>query len=82
MTDDNRATGSDTVTISVSSPPSDTTDPAVTIAQPTSATYITEQDTLTLSGTASDNVGVISVTWTNSLGGSGTASGTTDWNNL
>ena len=58
----------------------DTIDPTVTISQPTSGgTYITDQSTITISGAASDNVGVISVTWTNSRGGSGTASGTTDW---
>jgi hypothetical protein len=32
-----------------------------------------------VSGTASDNVGVTQVTWTNSRGGSGTATGTTSW---
>jgi Big-like domain-containing protein len=40
------------------------------------STYSTS---LTLRGTASDNVGVRQVTWTNSRGGSGTASGTTSW---
>ena len=67
-------------TPTASGPLPDTIDPTVTIAQPTSAgTYITDQSTITLSGAASDNAGVISVTWTNSRGGSGTASGTTDW---
>ena len=32
-----------------------------------------------LGGTATDNVGVTQVTWTNDRGGSGTASGTTSW---
>jgi hypothetical protein len=32
-----------------------------------------------MSGTSSDNVGVTQVTWTNSLGGAGTATGTTGW---
>jgi uncharacterized protein (DUF2141 family) len=32
-----------------------------------------------LEGTASDNIGVTRVTWVNSLGGNGTASGTTAW---
>jgi len=31
------------------------------------------------SGTASDNVGVVSVTWSTNTGSSGTASGTTRW---
>src|SRR5438552_14912013 len=34
---------------------------------------------MTLGGTASDNVGVTQVTWTNSRGGNGTATGTTSW---
>lgn len=34
---------------------------------------------VSLSGTASDNVGVTLVTWSNSRGGSGSASGTTAW---
>ena len=34
---------------------------------------------LSLGGTASDNVGVTQVTWSNDRGGSGTASGTTRW---
>lgn len=61
-------------------PPPDTIDTTVTIAQPTSAdTYITDQSTITLSGTALDNVGITSVTWQNDRGGNGTASGTTSW---
>ena len=34
---------------------------------------------IVFSGTASDNVEVVSVTWTSSTGGSGAASGTTNW---
>src|SRR5207247_5085435 len=34
---------------------------------------------LTLGGTASDDVGVAQVTWVNSAGASGTATGTTSW---
>ena len=60
---------------------SDTTSPTVTIASPTSnATYSTTQSTVSLSGSASDNVGVTSITWKNSANStSGTASGTTSW---
>ena len=59
----------------------DTTNPTVTITSPTSGTsYTASSGTLSLGGTASDNVGVTQVTWSNSLGGSGTASGTTSWN--
>src|SRR5206468_1661422 len=52
----------------------------VTITAPTSgATYTTGNPAMTLGGTASDNVGVTQVTWTNSRGGNGTATGTTSW---
>jgi len=54
----------------------DTTPPTVSIAS-TAAT--TSAAALTLSGTAADNIGVTQVAWTNSRGGSGTASGTTSW---
>src|SRR5207249_2566719 len=58
----------------------DTTAPTVTITSPTSnPTFSTSASLLTLGGTASDNVGVTQVTWANSRGGSGTASGTTSW---
>jgi hypothetical protein len=58
----------------------DTTRPSVTINSPvTSASYISLNSTISLGGTASDNVGVAQVTWSNSLGGSGTASGTGSW---
>jgi len=58
----------------------DTAPPAITITAPTSgATYTTSASSLTLAGTASDNVGVTQVTWMNSLGGNGTATGTTSW---
>lgn len=58
----------------------DTHAPTVAITSPTTgATYATVQGTLNLNGTASDNVGVVEVGWTNSRGGSGTASGTTTW---
>lgn len=62
------------------SPPPDTTNPTVTITQPTSAdTYSTQNSSITLGGTASDNVGVTSITWENNRGGNGTASGTDNW---
>lgn len=58
----------------------DTTPPTITITTPTSSgTYATGNSSLALAGTASDNVGVTRVTWTNSRGGSGTAAGTTNW---
>jgi hypothetical protein len=58
----------------------DTTGPTVTITSPTAnSTLVTGNTSLTLAGTASDNVGVTQVTWSNSRGGSGVASGTTNW---
>jgi hypothetical protein len=54
--------------------------PSITITSPTSATsYSTSSGSLTVRGSASDNSGVSQVTWVNSRGGSGTASGTTSW---
>jgi len=59
---------------------SDTTQPTVSIVTPTTGTSFTSSSSaLQVAGTASDNVGVRSVTWSNSRGGSGTASGTTTW---
>jgi hypothetical protein len=61
-------------------PPADTTLPTVTITSPTSSsTYKTRATSVTVSGTAADNVGVTQVAWTNSAGGSGLATGTTSW---
>ena len=54
--------------------------PTVTITAPTSASTMTATtSTITLAGTATDDAAVASVTWTNNLGGSGTATGTTNW---
>ena len=61
-------------------PPQDTSSPTITILNPTSATNYTSTDAgLGLSGSASDNAGISQVTWTNSLGGSGSANGTSNW---
>ena len=68
------------VVFSMGSPGPDTTPPTVTITTPTSAaTYSTSATSLNLGGTASDNVGVTQVSWSNDRGGSGVASGTTSW---
>jgi hypothetical protein len=59
---------------------SSTTRPTVTIISPTSASsYVSGTATINLGGTVSDNVGVTQVTWSNSGGGAGTASGTGSW---
>lgn len=60
----------------------DITAPSVTIIGPTTAiNYTSSSATLTsLAGTAVDAVGVTQVSWANSLGGSGTATGSMSWN--
>ena len=71
-------TGTDILTVTYTPP--DTQNPTISITSPTSSsTYDTTSSTVSLGGSASDNVGVTTVTWTNSRGGSGTASGTTSW---
>ncbi len=47
--------------------------PALTITSPSTDPYYTKVGTLSMAGTVSDPVGINSVTWTNSMGGSGTA---------
>src|SRR4029450_13728665 len=50
------------------------------IASPTGeGGYTTAGTNVSLSGTASDNVGVTSVSWVNNRGGSGSTTGTTSW---
>ena len=58
----------------------DTQNPTITITSPTSSSsYGMSSSSITLGGSASDNVGVTQVSWVNSSGGSGTASGTSSW---
>jgi len=59
----------------------DTTVPTVSITSPTSnASYTTTSISASLSGSASDATsGIKNLTWSNSAGGNGTASGTTNW---
>ena len=70
-----------TVTYTQAYAASDTAAPALAITSPTATgIYATTSGTITISGTASDNVGVTSVTWSNDANdASGTASGTTSW---
>jgi hypothetical protein len=58
---------------------SDTTPPALTIVSPSASTISTTAMSMLFSGTASDNVGVVAVSWSTNTGGSGNASGTTNW---
>jgi putative Ig domain-containing protein len=59
----------------------DKSGPTVAIVSPSkSGTSIdTKHGMILMTGTASDNVAVSAVSWSNSRGGSGTASGTTSW---
>ena len=65
-----------------SAPPTgvkDTIAPTITISAPSSTTVNTTLATYSVSGSASDNVAVASVTWVTSTGNSGTATGTSAW---
>lgn len=54
--------------------------PSIVITSPTAlSNYSTKGSTIDISGIASDDVSLTDVTWTNDQGGSGTATGTTDW---
>jgi hypothetical protein len=57
----------------------DTIPPTLTISAPSSTTMNTTLATYSVSGSASDNVAVASVTWVTSTGNSGTATGTSAW---
>ncbi len=53
-------------------PASDTTVPTIVLSQPTTGTsYTASTSSVTIAGTASDNVALTQVAWTNNLGGSG-----------
>jgi uncharacterized repeat protein (TIGR02543 family) len=54
--------------------------PTVAITTPTtSTTYSTRVSTMSLGGTSSDDRGVTRISWGNSRGGGGVASGSSDW---
>jgi len=59
--------------------PADSTPPSLLITYPASTILSTSAGTIAFQGLSSDNVGVTSVTWTNSAGGAGTATGTMFW---
>ena len=69
------------VTPPVVTPPTspDTTPPSLSIVSPALTVVATSLVSIAVSGTATDNVGVAAVKWTNSTGDSGTASGTSSW---
>lgn len=58
----------------------DTTRPTVRITAPTEGPrWVSRNATLTLSGAADDDIGLVSVTWKNSRGGSGKVTGLYHW---
>jgi hypothetical protein len=63
----------------VTPPSGDSLPPAITIKTPGFTIISTNAASLTMSGTASDNVAVTSVKWSTSAGDSGIASGTSVW---
>ena len=64
----------------VAKAPPDIQNPTINVTAPTSySTYSTSNSTINIGGTASDNVDVTSVTWSNKRGGRGSAFGTTNW---
>lgn len=54
----------------------DTQPPSLVITYPASATMTTTSPTITVRGTAADNSGTVTVTWSTQIGGQGTAEGT------
>jgi hypothetical protein len=57
----------------------DTVAPTLKISSPASTSVLTTASSITLRGTATDNIGVANVRWLTSTGKSGTASGTSVW---
>jgi hypothetical protein len=57
---------------------SDLTPPTLTVSSPSTTSVYTSASTVTITGTASDNVGVTSVRWDTNVSGS-LAQGTTNW---
>lgn len=58
----------------------DTTAPTLLILSPGATSVATSASTAVISGSATDSSGIVRVTWTDSSGQTGVASGTTYWN--
>lgn len=72
-------TAAKTLNVTYNAP--DTLPPTITITQPTNNdSYTATASVVTLVGSASDNVGINQITWINSRGGGGFASGADSWN--
>ena len=57
----------------------DRTPPALRVSSPAAVSLSTTASTITLRGTATDNIGVSQVVWTSNTAGGGAASGTRQW---
>jgi hypothetical protein len=68
-----------TVGDTIEPPPPDSSPPTVSIVDPSLPTEGEFPFHISISGSATDNMGIAYVTWDNSLGGSGLAQGTTSW---
>ena len=80
VTDASNRTASQTITITRSIPATaDTTAPSLTIQSPVATIVSTYSASIGFSGIAADNVGVVSVTWSNTFGNAGVATGTVSW---
>lgn len=66
---------------SYSVPSDDIEAPMLTIESPTvvNGSFLTDQNTITVSGTASDNIGIANVTWSTDRGFTGNGTGTGNW---
>ncbi len=60
-------------------PNPDLVKPVLTVISPSSTMVSAYSATVNMSGTSSDNIGVVAVKWTTSTGGAGVATGTSTW---
>ncbi len=60
-------------------PPADKVPPTIRISSPTSVLISTSASQVSITGIASDNVGVAQVSWQTDRGGAGVATGTASW---
>lgn len=74
-----RTTCNQPLPVVFASPLGDTVVPVLTVSNPSVSPLSTTSSTITLAGSAFDNVGVTSVTWSSDRGTSGSASGTSSW---
>ncbi len=60
-------------------PSTDTVPPSLKVTSPSTTSVLTYSATMVFSGTATDNVGVVKVTWSDAFGDTSLASGTASW---